>query len=101
MTDLNLMIAIRANKDENEDNNDLNLFINNNKSIYKFSDPPKEENDVDKINSLAQTISINVNEIKEEEDNDNLFGESIQNISEIKNNNSTLLFGADDVNLKN
>ena len=98
MTDLNLMIAIRANKDENEDNNDLNLFINNNKSIYKFSDPQKEENDADKINSLVQTISINVNEIKEE---NNLFGESIQNISEIKNNDSTFLFGTNDENLKN
>ena len=98
MTDLNLMIAIKANKDENEDNNDLNLFINNNnKSVDKFIEPKKEENENDKMNSLAQTISFNANEIKEE---DNLFGESIQNISEIKNNNSTLLFGADDENLK-
>ena len=98
MTDLNLMIAIKGNKEDNEDNNDLNLFLNNNKSTYKNVEQ-NGQHDIGKLNSLLQTISF-IEDDKEEE-NDNLFGESIQNISEIKNNNSTLLFGADDVNLKN
>ena len=98
MTDLNLMIAIKGNEEDNEDNNDLNLFLNNNKSTYKNVEQ-NGQHDIGKLNSLLQTISF-IEDDKEEE-NDNLFGESIQNISEIKNNNSTLLFGADDVNLKN
>ena len=57
------------------------------------------QHDIGKLNSLLQTISF-IEDDKEEE-NDNLFGESIQNISEIKNNDSTLLFGANDENLKN
>ena len=99
MTDLNLMIAIKGNKEDNEDNNDLNLFLNNNKSTYKNVEQ-NGINNIGNLHSLMQTISF-IEDDKEEEDNDNLFGESIQNISEIKNNNSTLLFGADDVNLKN
>ena len=99
MTDLNLMIAIKGNKEDNEDNNDLNLFLNNNKSTYKNVEQ-NGINNIGNLHSLMQTISF-IEDDKEEEDNDNLFGESIQNISEIKNNNSTLLFGADDANLKN
>jgi len=99
MNDLNLMIAIKGNKEDNEDNNDLNLFLNNNKSTYKNVEQ-NGINNIGNLHSLMQTISF-IEDDKEEEDNDNLFGESIQNISEIKNNNSTLLFGADDVNLKN
>ena len=99
MNDLNLLIAIKGNKEDNEDNNDLNLFLNNNKSTYKNVEQ-NVINNIGKLSSLMQTISF-IEDDKEEEDNDNLFGESIQNISEIKNNNSTLLFGADDVNLKN
>ena len=103
MQDLNLMIAIKGNKEENEENNDLNLFLNNNKSTFKNMEKNVGHNDIGKLNSLLQTISFidDENEDKEVGDNDNLFGESIQNISEIKNNNSTLLFGADDYNLKN
>ena len=98
ITDLNLMIAIKANKEDNEENNDLNLFINNNnKSIIENNEQKEEKNDLDKFNSLMQSASFNDNEIK---DGDNLFGDSMQNISEIKNNNSTLLFGVDEDNFK-
>ena len=97
IADLRLMMAIKANKDDNEDNIDLNLFLNN-KDIIKNTEPNPEKNEEGKVNSLLQTASFHDNEIKE---NENLFGDSIQNISEIKNNNSTLLFGADDDNLKN
>ena len=100
ISDLNLMIAIKATKDENEeDNNDLNLFINNNINNAKNDIEKEEPVQNDKINNLGQTISFLDNENKEEEDN--LFGDSIQNISEIKNNNSTFLFGPDDINAKN
>ena len=98
ITDLNLMMAIKANKEDNEENNDLNLFINNNnKSIIENNEQKEEKNDLDKFNSLMQSASFNDNEIK---DGDNLFGDSMQNISEIKNNNSTLLFGVDEDNFK-
>ena len=94
------MIAIKATKYENEeDNNDLNLFINNNINNAKNDIEKEEPIQNDKINNLGQTISFLDNENKEEEDN--LFGDSIQNISEIKNNNSTFLFGPDDINAKN
>ena len=97
MTDLNLMIAIKVNKEDVEDdnNNDLNLFLNNN-NIVKTT-----ENQVDKIDNLMQTLSLNDDDNYNKEEVDNIFGDSIQNISEIKNNNRTLLFGADDDNIKN
>ena len=93
------MIAIKAIKDDNEeDNNDLNLFINNNVNMIKNDIEKEEQTQTDKNNNLQQTISFIDNENK---DDDNLFGDSIQNISEIKNNNSTFLFGVDDINGKN
>ena len=99
ISDLNLMIAIKAIKDDNEeDNNDLNLFINNNVNMIKNDIEKEEQTQTDKNNNLQQTISFIDNENK---DDDNLFGDSIQNISEIKNNNSTFLFGVDDINGKN
>ena len=98
ISDLNLMIAIKASKDDNEEeNNDLNLFINNNVNMIKNDIEKEEHSQLDKNNKLGQTISFIDNDNKED---DNLFGDSIQNISEIKNNNSTL-FGADDINGKN
>ena len=97
ISDLNLMIAVKASKNDNEDNNDLNLFININNN-FKNNEQNGEQT-LNKYNSLLQSNSfIDNEEIKE---GDNLFGESIQNISEIKNNNSTLLFGADEGDLKN
>ena len=99
ISDLNLMIAIKASKDDNEEeNNDLNLFINNNVNMIKNDIEKEEHSQLDKNNNLGQTISFIDNDNKED---DNLFGDSIQNISEIKNNNSTFLFGADDINGKN
>ena len=99
ISDLHLMIAIKAIKDDNEeDNNDLNLFINNNVNMIKNDIEKEEQTQTDKNNNLQQTISFIDNENK---DYDNLFGDSIQNISEIKNNNSTFLFGVDDINGKN
>ena len=99
ISDLNLMIAIRASKDDNdEENNDLNPFINNNVNMIKNDIEKEEQTQNDKNNNLQQTISFIDNENKED---DNLFGDSIQNISEIKNNNSTFLFGVDDINGKN
>ena len=98
ISDLNLMIAIKASKDDNEEeNNDLNLFINNNVNMIKNDIEKEEHSQLDKNNKLGQTISFIDNDNKED---DNLFGDSIQNISEIKNNNSTFLFGADDINGK-
>ena len=95
------MMAIKVNKEneEEDNNNDLNLFLNNN-NIVKTPEPNTIQTQVDKINNLMQTLSFN------DDDNDNpeggnIFGDSIQNISEIKNNNSTFLFGVDDINGKN
>ena len=99
--ELNLMMAIKVNKenDEEDNNNDLNLFLNNN-NIVKTPEPNTIQNQVDKINNLMQTLSLNDDD-NDNQEGGNIFGDSIQNISEIKNNNSTLLFGPDDDNLKN
>ena len=96
--DIKLIIAIKADIEDDEDKNDLNLFINN-----QVTAPNNEtnigQNQIEKQhNSLAQTISLIDGDDKE---SDNIFGDSIQNISEIKNNNSTFLCGLDNDNPKN
>ena len=82
--------------EDNEDNNDLNLFINN-QANAKNTEPVERQNQIEKQhNSLAQTFSLFDCDNKEP---DNIFGDGIQNISEIKNNNSSSLYGLNDVNI--
>lgn len=92
-----LMMAVKTNIEENEENNELNLFMNNQIHNMKISMPNEDQNQKERQNSLMQTFSLNDGDEKE---SDNLFGDSI-NISEIKNNNSTFLVLDEDKNIKN
>ena len=89
---LKLEIAIKNYEDKNDENkNDLNMFIHNN-SFIKNIDAKDQEKEDSQFNSLLQGQSYLDNNNGKE----NLFSDSIQNISEIENINSAFLFGQDD-----
>ena len=88
---LKMEIAIKNIQDkEDENRNDLYIFIHNN-SIMKNLDINELEKEQDShFNSLMQGSYL------DNKDGENLFTDSMQNISEIENINSGFLFGGDD-----
>ena len=94
---LKLNLAIANYEDENN-KNDLNMFLQNHSFIKNLEKKEQEKDGDSPLNSLIQTHSYIDNKNNKEEGRGNLFGESIQNISEIENINSAFLFGADEDN---
>ena len=92
----NLAIKNYNDKENDEDNkNDLNMFTHNSSFLKNLEKKDKAKEEKSKFDSLMLTNSFLDNNNNEKEIG-NLFGESIQNISEIENINS--IFGEDDNN---
>ena len=95
ISELYLNIAVKNYQNENNNNQiDLDMIIQNN-SFLKHIDLNGRDKDPDnQYDSLFENNNSN-NDIKEEE---NIFTDTIQNISEIQNLNSGFFFGIDEEN---
>lgn len=95
ISELYLNIAVKNYQNKNNNNQiDLDMIIQNN-SFLKHIDLNGRDKDPDnQYDSLFENNNSN-NDIKEEE---NIFTDTIQNISEIQNLNSGFFFGIDEEN---
>ena len=91
----NLAIKNYNDKENDEDKNDINMFSQN--SFIKIEKKGDDVEEKSKFDSLMLTHSYIDNSNNNEKEGGKLFGESIQNISEIENINS-ILFGEEDNN---
>ena len=91
--DMKLNIGIKNYQKEDKNIIDLDMFIHNEGLKHLDSKNKKKEND-NEYDSLFQNSNINIsNYVK---NTDNLFTDTIQNISEIENMNSNFFFGMGD-----
>ena len=88
---MKMEIAIKNFQDkEDENRNDLYMFIHNNSIIKNLDINELEKEQHSHFNSLMQGSYL------DNKNGGNLFTDSIQNISEIENINSCFLFGIDE-----
>lgn len=88
---MKMEIAIKNIQDkEDENRNDLYMFIHNNSIIKNLDINEIEKEQDNNFNSLMQGSYL------DNKEGGNLFTDSMQNISEIENINSGFLFGGDD-----
>ena len=88
---MKMEIALKNFQDkEDENRNDLYMFIHNNSLIKNLDINELEKEQDSHFNSLMQGSYL------DNKDGGNLFTDSMQNISEIENINSGFLFGIDE-----